>query len=126
MRKRLPPEIQALIAERREAGAELKAIADEFNCTQGSVQWACLKLGAELPDPRPLKLRHHLQNPVVERGNHVVRAFTPDDDEQIRDMAARGLTISEIGRHLTPVRKPNSIKSRMMTLARRDERAMAG
>lgn len=125
MRKRLPPEIQAMIAERREAGAELKAIADEFNCTQGSVQWACLKLGAELPSPYPLKLKHHLQNPVVARGNHVVRAFTPDDDEKIRDMAAQGIGDAAIGRSLTPQRKPNSIKSRLMTLARRDERAAA-
>lgn len=126
MRKRLPPDIQALIAERREAGAELKAIADEFNCTQGSVQWACLKLGAELPNPCRLNPLQYLQNPIVMRGNHVVRAFTPQDDEQIRDMEARGLNNSEIGRRLTPVRKPNSIKSRLMTLARRDERAMAG
>jgi len=125
MRKRLPPEIQAMIAERREAGAELKAIADEFNCTQGSVQWACLKLGAELPNPRPLKLRHHLQNPVVERGNHVVRAFTPLEDQVIRNLEAQGLGNSEIGRCLKPERKPNSIKSRLMTLARRDERSMA-
>lgn len=125
MRKRLPPEVQAKIAERREAGAELKNIAAEFDCSEGSVQWACLKLGAELPKPHFLKLRHHIQNPVVERGNHIVRAFTPDEDEKIRDMAARGFGDSAIGRSLTPARKPNSIKSRLMTLARRDERAAA-
>lgn len=124
-RKRLTPEQQAEAAERREAGEELNAIAKAMNCTFGSVQWACLKLGAELPTPHRLKLKHHVQNPVVMRGGHIVRAFTPDEDRQILALEAQGLGDKAIGLQLNPQRKPNSVRCRLMALARRDERAAA-
>jgi hypothetical protein len=122
-RRPLTPEELDRIATMREAGATNVGIAAAIGCSIGSVQWACLRLGADPPHPKPLRLDQHVKCPTVKRGNHVVRAFTPDDDARLLDLERQGLGDTAIGRLIG--RKPNSVRGRLMTLARRDERAHA-
>ena len=60
---------------------------------------------------------------VVHRGDHVVRRFMPDDDARLLALDAEGLGHSAIGRAMG--RPANSIRGRLMTLARREARAEA-
>lgn len=111
----------ATIAEMREKGKSYRQIAAKFGCSDKAISWHCLRLCVDPPKPRPLRLNYHLEQPVMKRGNHIVRAFTPDEDRKIVELDLAGKTTTEIGRALG--RKWNSVKGRMMTLARRDERA---
>ncbi|WP_339543485.1 hypothetical protein, partial [Pseudomonas sp. JAI120] len=55
------------------------------------------------------------------RGGHIVRPFSAADDALLLTLEAQGINIAEIARRIS--RKPNSVKGRLMTLARRDARA---
>jgi hypothetical protein len=107
--------------EMREDGATLAYIAGQVGCSEKALSYHFLKNAVEPPNPRPLRPEHYLQCPLVKRGDHVVRAFAPDEDARLMDLEAQGLKDSDIGRILQ--RKPNSVRGRLMTLARRDERA---
>lgn len=109
------------MAEMREAGASYNVIAREFKCSAKAISWHCLRLGADPPKPMPLRPDYYLQCPTLKRGNHIVRAFTPDEDARLVAMELEGKSITEIARVLG--RKWNSCRGRLMTLARRDERA---
>lgn len=108
-------------AAMRERGLSVGNIAADLGCSRGALHWHFLKLGVEPPKPRPLRLDYHLKCPVLVRGNHVVRAFTPQEDARLLELASQGLGTSAIGRALG--RKSNSVGGRLMTLARREERA---
>jgi transposase-like protein len=112
------------MAEMREAGKTQGQIARAFKCSRSEVSWYCLKLGAEPPNPRPLRLDYHLTHPVVKRGKHQVRAFTPEDDERLLALECMGVRVSAIAKELG--RTPNSVQGRMMTLARRAARVEGG
>ena len=107
------------MADLRERGWTEAAIAAETGMRPSAVAYHCLRLGVEPPKARPLP-------PVPDepvsalRGGHVVRRFTKAEDAQIVAMDLAGETLSEIARALG--RRHNSIKGRLMTLARRDER----
>lgn len=114
------------MARLRERGWGVQRIADHFMAagtpiSAGSINWQCLMAGADRPAkfwPKPTKVRA-----IVQRNGHVVRAFTAEDDAKLFDFEAQGLGISEIARRLG--RKPNSIRGRLLTLARRDARREA-
>ena len=112
-----------VIAEMRERGLSYQQIARKFGCSAKAISWHCLRLGADPPKPAPLRLNYHLEHPTMKRGNHVVRAFTPDEDRRLLELEADGRSITEIGRTLG--RRWNSVRGRLMTLARRDERLQA-
>lgn len=105
----------------RERGSSYQAIANRLNMSLGSVYWHCLRLGVEKPG-QP-KIKGNIGPMTVQRGDHVVRRFSPQEDERLQEMALAGETVSEIARTLN--RKHNSVKGRLMTLARRDERILA-
>lgn len=105
----------------RERGNSYQAIANRLGMSLGAVYWHCLRLGVEKPGTP--KNKTNIGPMQVKRGNHVVRRFTREEDDRIQEMAIAGKNNSEIARALG--RKPNSIKGRLLTLARRDERAMA-
>lgn len=107
------------IATDREVGMSLPAISAKYNCSQGSVAWHCLRLGADPPKAKPIDTR--IRGPlVVQRGDHAVRRFTPEEDKRLIEFERRGLSDTEIGKKLG--RRPNSIRGRLMTLARHEER----
>ena len=57
---------------------------------------------------------------TVTRGDHIVRRFTSDEDSVLLQLEAEGLRICEMSRALG--RPPNSIRGRLMTLARHQAR----
>lgn len=112
--------------EMRERGLSCQQISRKFAArgvavSSGSISWACLTHGADLPAERRRPDLAATPGTVAQRGDHVVRTFTPDEDRRLLDLDLAGLTCSEIARQLG--RKPNSIRGRMATLARRDARA---
>lgn len=110
------------IAELTETGRfSAGQIAVKIGCSVGSVTWAQLRIGA---DPHPDKpLPAVPTEPVVAmRGGRPVRRFTQADDDLLLQLEAQGLSPSAIGRRLSPPRLPNSVRGRLMTLARRDAR----
>ncbi|HYD29221.1 helix-turn-helix domain-containing protein [Brevundimonas sp.] len=106
------------ICELREEGLSYPKIAAIVGCSRGAVEWQCLKLGAEPPEP----VKASPVGPmVVERNGRPVRRFTPEEDERLLRLARSGMTYAAIGRAMG--RRHHSVLSRLMVLARRDERA---
>lgn len=93
-----------------------------YSVSTGAIYWHCLVNGADLPaeSRRPSHVR---PGAVERRGDHLVRRFTAEEDTRLLELEAQGLGYSAIGRQLD--RKPNSIRGRLATLARREERADA-
>lgn len=109
------------LAAMREEGKSYEQIARVFGCSAKAISWHCLRLGAEPPKPAPLRLNYHLEHPVMKRGNHIVRAFTPEEDARLLQLEAQGLGYIAMGKAIG--RKQNSVRGRLMTLARREARA---
>jgi hypothetical protein len=90
-----------------------------------TVVQACLLHAIEPPAPRytlpavPSEPRSFLRN------GKPVRRFTRPEDETIKALAAMGLKPGAIGRQLEPPRVANSVKLRLITLARRERRLAA-
>ena len=110
----------AFMTETRKWG--IQRIADEIGCSIGSVYWAQLRIGADkdvsksLP-PVPTERRTYVRN------NFTCYGFNQSDDGILRKLDEQGVSHAEIGRRMHPKRLPNSVKGRLMTLARRDARA---
>ncbi|MFD1034123.1 hypothetical protein ACFQ15_05610 [Sphingomonas hankookensis] len=112
------------MATLRERGRSLQAIANHFTAkgtpiSASAVGWQCLRVGADAPIAKrnPLSTR----SDVYRRGGHVIRPFTPDEDARLRDLEAQGLKTRQMADQLG--RRENSIRGRLMTLARHDARA---
>lgn len=111
------------MASLREQGWTLRAIADRFTAagtkvSVGSIGWQCLRVGADLPAEkrRPIDRR---SGPIV-RGTHVIRPFTPDEDQKLLALEESGMAIAAIGREIG--RRQNSVRGRLMVLARAEAR----
>jgi hypothetical protein len=120
-RRKLSEEAYDAMAEAVERGEPPRRVAERFGVSLGTVNWTCLRLGAD----RPAKHRGKTPRPAgtMRRGNHTVRNFTPDEDEIILSMRASGHRIVEIAQ--ATGRKHNSIVGRLLTLARHEARAEA-
>lgn len=97
----------------RERGLGCDLIGKEFGVSGGAIRWRFLMLGVEPPKPARLKPGGPT---VMQRGDHLVRRFTDEEDKRLLELEAEGLNNTQIGRALG--RKPNSVKGRLMTLAR--------
>jgi hypothetical protein len=72
--------------------------------------------------PNALPIDKAIKGPAVcMRNGKAVRRFTPADDEKILSLSLAGKSDTEISRALD--RRPNSIRGRLMTLARHQARA---
>lgn len=107
-----------------EAGTGYSDIARRFGVSSGCIYWHCLAEGAEnpaheakIPKPAPTEPR------IIKRGNHVIRTFIQREDDELLRLEAEGYTPTEIGRVLG--RQPNSVRGRLMTLARHEARREA-
>lgn len=109
------------IAEMRESGMSLGAIAKHFGVSRSVVSWHCLRLGADSPETEARALPPTPGPMVILRGGREMRRFTPEEDARLRRMAADGVRVSEMARALG--RATSSIHGRLATLARHDERA---
>jgi hypothetical protein len=86
----------------------------------GTVAYHFLKEGIEPPKIVYQSKKSPDRPVIMQRGTHQVRLFTTDEDKRLLDMSMQGMSISEMSRALG--RRHNSIKGRLMCLARRDER----
>jgi IS30 family transposase len=120
-RKKLTPAEIEKIGELRERNWTHAAIATEIGCSEGSVSWCCLREGFEPSKPYPLASGRPAA--PYQRSTGTVRPFTEEDDARLLAMEADGATESEIAKALG--RRHNSIRGRLMTLARRAERQEA-
>ena len=106
-------------AELRETGMSCAAIAKRLGMSVGSVSWHCLRLGADSPNTTGNTSKP--TGPMeVTRGDHVVRRFTESEDARLIEMERAGWRICDMAQALG--RKPNSVRGRLMTLARHEAR----
>lgn len=110
------------IADLREKHLPSATIAREVGCSQGSVDWALLKMGVDIHADRPLPPVPEEQI-VAMRGGKPVRRFTAAEDARLLALEASGMKTYAISRELG--RQNNSVIGRMRTLARRQGRAEA-
>jgi len=115
-----------LVCEMRERGLSYQQIVNRFATmgvavSVGSVGWACLSHGADLPPHRRRPHKGPVAGETYQRNGHSIRTFTPEDDAKLLALEAAGFGYSAIGRELG--RKPNSIRGRFLTLARHQARA---
>lgn len=112
------------MAKLRERGWGLTRIAKHFTdagfpISEGAIGWQCLRVGADAP--KRLRGTRPCYYPPYMRGGHLVRRFTDAEDAQLLALESEGISNSEIGRRLG--RPSNSIRARLLTLARADQRA---
>ncbi|MEN5084311.1 sigma factor-like helix-turn-helix DNA-binding protein [Bosea sp. TWI1241] len=120
MAKRAKVDIERVVELREGLGWSHKRIAEALGCSEGSVSWCCLVNAIERPGapPRPSTIK---PGAVIQRGAHVVRIFSDEEDARLLALEAEGLRIGKIAKALG--RRPNSVRARLATLARREERA---
>lgn len=114
MFSQIPAETIDTIAEMREAGKPLKAIALATGVHYRTCQYHAGRLGAIAPNPARVPQRHA----ECIRSGRVVRPFTEAEDQKITAWSIAGVPLIEMGRRLN--RKHNSILNRLRTLARRE------
>jgi len=97
----------------------LADIADDIGLSVGCVAYQLLKAAVEAP-----KHRQSLPSPKIATGysrcGFAVRRFTVAEDQLLLELEARCATVKEISTALA--RRHNSIRGRLMTLARREAR----
>lgn len=113
-----------LIASMRAKNASYEEIAAAIadGRAPNTIYWHCLKHGIDPENPKFRRAKTRIITPTVKRGNHIVRRFTPAEDKKLLRLEATrpALRISEIARRMN--RNHNSIKGRLYTLARHQER----
>lgn len=126
-RRILTDEQVDMACEMRERGLSCQRIANRFaamgvKVSAGSISWACLTQGADLPPARQAALPPVPEScePVM-RGDHIVRRFTRGDDALLRVLDMQAFSVAVIARRMD--RKPNSIRGRLATLARHEARS---
>lgn len=126
--RKVTPEIKAFMLEQREAGKSFgkitRLIQARFNVklSESAISWHCLINGADSPRTERKLLPQTAPGPVsYDRGaGHMVRRFTPEEDQRMQVMDRSGMSRAAIARELG--RRPNSILGRLATLARQDLR----
>lgn len=120
-RKMTPEKLERAIALRQKSWS-VEAIAEELGISRGSVDWNLLKEGVD--PPKPSRLHSVPTEPVMhQRGGHALRKFTVQEDARLLAMASAGRGYSDMAKALG--RRPNSIRGRLLCLARREARQEA-
>jgi hypothetical protein len=116
----MTPEKIARAIELRGKNWTLAAIADDLGASIGAVRWQ-LMAAAALDPSKPNRLPAIPTEPrQVSRGGHIMRLFTQEEDARLLALEAQGLPRSQIARNLG--RPHNSVRARLMTIARHQER----
>jgi hypothetical protein len=111
---------------REEAGWSIERLARRYNVSTSAMDWHLLRIGAEHPARVAQVLPQQARGPLVYvRAGREIRHFTPDEDTVIQKMAAEGRSNAEIGLTCKPPRAANSIRGRLLTLARHEARREA-
>lgn len=115
----IPAKTIEAIADMREAGMPLKAIARATGVHYRTCQYHAGRLGAIAPNSARVPQRHA----ECIRSGRVVRPFSEAEDQQITAWSIANVPLIEMGRRLG--RKHNSVLMRLRTLARREALAEA-
>lgn len=107
---------------RGEKGWTIDKIAAHLGVSPGAVSYRCLIEGIERAG-HTSPMREWRGPMISKRGSFFVRRFSPAEDAELLALAGLGLGDTEIGRRIH--RRANSVKGRLATLARRDERVAA-
>lgn len=119
------PQLEEMAAL-REKGWGIDRIAAHFTAagtpiTGSAICWQCLRLGADAPSrlrrncPSAMSLRPYRRN------GRLVRPYSSEEDEVLRMLDRQGARYSEMAQRLG--RRENSIRGRLLTLARHEARA---
>ena len=113
-----PEAIAELARMREERGLTLGQIALRMGVSRGYISYVCMEHGIQR---RGVEFRPGSLPPgtVVKRGGHVVRTFSPEEDDHIQRRRSEGASTITIGAELG--RNQSSIRGRLLTLARYDE-----
>lgn len=113
-----PEQIDQIFILRAEQGRSFPYIAKELGVPVGNVKTICLFKCIEHPS---VKKRFQRRNPpVYYRNGKAVRSYTPEEDEAIFMLEAKGLSYGEIAKETG--RAKSSIRTRIAHLARLEER----
>jgi hypothetical protein len=107
----------AIVECMRAAGKSDRQIGIRIGMSRGAVSWHCLRYGIEGPKGRAQSTVK--PGASATRGNHIVRRFTPEEDQQVVEMRRAGASLNVIADAMG--RATSSILGRLMTLAARDE-----
>ncbi|HEY8136234.1 MAG TPA: helix-turn-helix domain-containing protein [Methylocystis sp.] len=120
--RRLSDDDLTTIVALRERGWSYVRIGKKLNMSSSAISYHCLRLAAE--PPKPAKCWDGVRGPAtMVRNGFVLRRFTPEEDARLLELEREGKKVSQIAKALG--RHRNSIQGRLMTLARRQERASA-
>ncbi len=107
-------------AGKREASWSIERIARYLDVSPGAVAWHCLAMGADPPNAKPIDKT--IRGPLVYmRNGRPVRRFTAIEDQELLALSLAGKTDHQIAKVMR--RRHNSIRGRLMTLARHEARA---
>lgn len=115
-------DVDELARLREDKGWTYARIAEHFGMSKGWVAWHCLVHGIEKPGARN-RSGGTKPGTVEKRGKFLVRRYSEAEDAQLLALESKRLTYNAIARELG--RKPNSVRGRLATLARREARAEA-
>ncbi|MEO1110127.1 MAG: hypothetical protein AAFX90_19610 [Pseudomonadota bacterium] len=118
--RKFSDEILEKAAALREQGMTFRQIESETGVPHSVAYFHCLRLGADSP-ATATDTRTPGGPMQYTRGNHEVRRFTPAEDEHLLQLELSGMRICDIARKIG--RKENSIRGRLMLLARKEARA---
>lgn len=109
------------VATYREQGLSCQKISDKLGLSRGCIQHHCLRLGIESPKTASKVLPQTCPGPlVVMRNGRPLRHYTVEEDDKLIALDLVGKTYSQISREMG--RTPNSVRGRLMILARHEER----
>ena len=103
----------AIVERMRANGKSFRQIGMRIGMSPGAISWYCLRHAIDGPKGRAKGTVK--PGAITTRGNHVVRRFTPEEDQQIVEMRLAGMSITLIAG--TMGRATSSILGRLMTLA---------
>lgn len=117
-------ETRQRITELRERNWSKASIAEQLGVSIGTVSHWCLVEGAEPKKLPPMMPRR--SGPIVRAGK-MIHPFTADDDALLLALSCQGFGYSLVARQLTTrdpsrPRNPATVKYRLLTIARREER----
>lgn len=119
---KLTPEQVEWACSKRETGWSTNAIGQRLGVSAGAINYQCLKHGAVSPRQRRTETPSERMT-YQGRDGRTFRTFTPDDDQQLLELATSGKTISAIGRMIG--RGNTSVRMRLMLLAIREDLPVA-
>lgn len=101
----------------REEGKSLAQIARVTGMGKAAVDWYCLKYGVGTPGRAPAQNKINA-TPSYIRNGFQVRGYSAEEDTRLVEWSISGRNPTEIARMIG--RTANSVRNRLMTLARHD------